>query len=105
MIDLFAGNRLGVQYEAAPTGHGSGTCKRCFLLFTDDMRTGGSVIMKLFLCLLGLVLVIEGIPYFACPDRMKRWIGKIREVPDNQLRIMGFFAMCTGLILAYVFRS
>ena len=61
--------------------------------------------MKLLLCLLGLVLVIEGLPYFAFPDRMKRWMGKIREVPDGQLRIMGFFAMCIGLVLAYVFKS
>ena len=61
--------------------------------------------MKLLLCLLGLVLVIEGLPYFAFPDRMKRWMGKIREVPDSQLRVMGFFAMCIGLVLAYVFKS
>lgn len=61
--------------------------------------------MKLFFCLLGLVLVIEGLPYFAFPDRMKQWIGKIREVPDSQLRIMGFLAVCIGLALAYAFKS
>jgi uncharacterized protein YjeT (DUF2065 family) len=61
--------------------------------------------MKLFLCLLGLVLVIEGIPYFAFPDRMKRWVGRIQEVPDGQLRILGFVAMCAGLVLVYAFKS
>ncbi len=61
--------------------------------------------MKLLFCLLGLVLVIEGLPYFAFPERMKHWMGKIREVPDVQLRIMGFFAMCAGLVLVYVFKS
>ena len=61
--------------------------------------------MKLLFCLLGLVLVIEGIPYFAFPDKMKKWMSKLQEVPDNQLRIMGFLAMCAGLILAYFFKE
>lgn len=73
--------------------------------FIANARTRGSVIMKLLFCLLGLVLVIEGLPYFAFPEKMKHWMGKIREVPDVQLRIMGFFAMCAGLVLVYVFKS
>lgn len=74
-------------------------------LFIANARAGVCVAMKLFFCLLGLVLVIEGLPYFAFPDRMKSWIGKIQEIPDSQLRIMGFFAMCTGLVLVYIFKS
>ncbi len=61
--------------------------------------------MKLLLCLLGLVLVIEGIPYFAFPDKMKKWMSKLQEIPDNQLRVMGFLAMCIGLVLAYFFKE
>ena len=60
--------------------------------------------MKLFLCLIGLVLVIEGLPYFAFPDRMKRWMKKVREIPNPQLRAMGFVAMCIGLVMVYLFR-
>jgi len=60
--------------------------------------------MRLLLCLLGLLLVVEGIPYFAFPDKMKKWMARIQETPDSQLRIMGFAAMCTGLVLAYLFR-
>ncbi|MFH1488722.1 MAG: DUF2065 domain-containing protein [Pseudomonadota bacterium] len=60
--------------------------------------------MKLLFCLLGLVFVIEGIPYFAFPDKMKRWLGKIQEMPDSHLRVMGFVAMCAGLIMAYLFK-
>jgi uncharacterized protein YjeT (DUF2065 family) len=60
--------------------------------------------MKLFLCLIGLVLVIEGLPYFAFPDKMKRWIKKVQEIPNPQLRAMGFVAMCIGLVMAYLFR-
>ena len=61
--------------------------------------------MKLLFCLLGLVLVIEGIPYFAFPDKMKKWMSKLQEVPDTQLRLMGFLAMCAGLVLAYLFKE
>lgn len=61
--------------------------------------------MKLLLCLLGLVLVVEGLPYFAFPDRMKVWMGKMREIPDGHLRAMGFAAMCVGLLMAYLFKE
>ena len=60
--------------------------------------------MRLLLCLLGLLLVVEGIPYFAFPDKMKGWMSKIQETPDSQLRVMGFAAMCVGVAVAYFFR-
>ncbi len=60
--------------------------------------------MKLLFCLLGLVLVIEGLPYFAFPDKMKNWMKKIEELPDPHLRAMGFVAMCIGLVMVYLFR-
>jgi len=60
--------------------------------------------MKLLLCLVGLVLLLEGIPYFAFPDKMKRWMTRIMETPDAHLRIMGFAAMCVGIFLVYLFR-
>ncbi len=60
--------------------------------------------MKLLFCLVGLVLVIEGIPYFAFPDKMKIWMKKIQEIPDPQLRAIGILAMCIGLVMAYLFR-
>ena len=60
--------------------------------------------MKLLLCLVGLVLIVEGLPYFAFPDKMKTWMRKLQEVPDPHLRAMGLLAMCVGLILVYLFR-
>jgi len=60
--------------------------------------------MKLLFCLLGLVFIVEGLPYLAFPDKMKKWSGQIQQVPDNQLRIIGFVAMCFGLLLTYIFR-
>ncbi len=61
--------------------------------------------MKLFFCLIGLVLIVEGLPYFAFPDKMKKWISTIQELPNSHLRIMGFLAMGLGLLLAYFFRE
>jgi len=35
---------------------------------------------------------------------MKKWLQQIQQVPDNQLRIIGFLAMCFGLLLTYIFK-
>jgi len=61
--------------------------------------------MKLLFCLLGLVFIVEGLPYLAFPDKMKKWLRHIQQVPDNQLRMIGFLAMCFGLLLTYLFRE
>jgi len=54
--------------------------------------------------LVGLVLIVEGLPYFAFPDKMKKWMRLIQDVPESQLRVMGFISMCIGLLIAYMFR-
>ena len=61
--------------------------------------------MKLLLCLLGLVLIVEGLPYFAFPDKMKKWSAAMQEMPDSHLRVMGLAAMAIGLLVAYIFRN
>ena len=61
-------------------------------------------IMKLFFCLIGLILVVEGIPYFAFPDKMKKWMNKVQDIPDHLLRVIGFISMCVGFIVVYLFR-
>lgn len=61
--------------------------------------------MKLFFCLIGLVLIVEGLPYFAFPDKMKKWIATMQEIPNTHLRVMGLLAMGIGLVLTYFFRE
>ncbi len=61
--------------------------------------------MKLMFCLLGLVLFVEGLPYFISPEKMKKWMLTIQEVPDSRLRVMGFFAMVLGLLITYFFKE
>ena len=60
--------------------------------------------MKSIFCLLGLVLIVEGLPYFAFPGRMKRWMSTVQEIPDLYLRVMGLLAMGLGLLIAYLTR-
>ena len=61
--------------------------------------------MRFLLCLLGLVLIVEGLPYFAFPDKMKKWMSTVQEIPDAYLRTVGFLAMALGLLVAYFFKE
>ena len=61
--------------------------------------------MKLFLTLIGLVLIVEGLPYFAFPEKMKKWMEIVQKTPDPQLRIMGLVSMCLGLLITYIFHQ
>ncbi len=58
--------------------------------------------MEFFLCVLGMVMIIEGLPYFAFPEKMKLWVQKVLEMPDNSLRWFGFVLMFTGLAMIYM---
>ncbi len=57
--------------------------------------------MRYFLCVIGMVMIVEGLPYFAFPDKMKPWLQKLMAVPDRSLRRMGFGLMVVGLLLVY----
>ncbi len=61
--------------------------------------------MEFFLCVLGMVMVVEGLPYFAFPDKMKFWVQRILEMPDNTLRRFGFVLMVAGIVLVYMGKS
>ncbi len=61
--------------------------------------------MEFFLCVLGMVMIVEGLPYFAAPSKIKVWVQKLVELPDSNLRIMGFLLMAVGLGLIYLGRS
>ena len=58
--------------------------------------------MKFFLCVLGMVMIVEGLPYFAFPEKMKFWVQKVLEMPDSALRKFGLVLMITGLWMIYV---
>ena len=54
-----------------------------------------------FLSVLGLVLIIEGFPYFVFPEQLKRFFAQLPAVPDHHLRMYGLLAMIMGLLLLY----
>ena len=57
--------------------------------------------MEILLCVVGMVMIIEGLPYFAFPARMKFWIQKILITPEGALRKFGLVLMTFGLLLVY----
>jgi len=65
----------------------------------------GKEIMEFFLTVMGMVMIVEGLPYFAAPSKIKIWIQKLAELPDSSLRIIGFLLMFAGLGLVYLGRS
>ena len=58
--------------------------------------------MEFFLCVFGMVMIVEGLPYFAFPEKMKIWVQKILEMSDSALRKFGFVLMITGLMMIYL---
>jgi len=58
--------------------------------------------MDYFLCVLGLVLIIEGLPYFVVPEKMKEVLAKIPQVPAAILRIFGITAIIAGVLLVFI---
>lgn len=58
--------------------------------------------MKLFVTLIGLLLVVEGIPYVLFPEGMQRWLAEVGRMPPRVLRGIGLTALALGLILCYL---
>ncbi len=58
--------------------------------------------MEFFLCVIGMVLFVEGFPYAASPEVVKRGMEKIMEMPDGALRTIGLALMVTGILLVYL---
>nr|WP_320051029.1 DUF2065 domain-containing protein [uncultured Desulfuromonas sp.] len=57
--------------------------------------------MKFFLCVIGVVLVIEGIPWFLSPQGLKRMLLQMLPIPERTLRVMGLLLMLAGLLVVY----
>lgn len=58
--------------------------------------------MKFLVTLLGLVLVLEGLPYAAFPVAMQKWLRQMAGMPPKFLRIFGALAMGAGFFLCYL---
>lgn len=58
--------------------------------------------MNFLLTALGLLLVIEGIPYFAFPEKMQAVMREVEKMPSPVLRWIGFISMVLGLGICYL---
>lgn len=58
--------------------------------------------MDELLTALGLVLILEGAPYFFAPTHMRLWVARLLEAPDALLRRTGLALIVCGVLLVYV---
>jgi len=58
--------------------------------------------MKLLLLLVGMVFILESLPYVAFPEAMRGWLAKLSQTPAGQLRVIGIIIMAVGFLLCYV---
>ena len=56
----------------------------------------------LLLKALCLVLVVEGIPLFLAPQRMRAAAAMLLQMNDRSLRIIGLCSMLLGALLIYI---
>jgi uncharacterized protein YjeT (DUF2065 family) len=61
--------------------------------------------MRYFLCVMGMVMILEGLPYFGWPEEMKQWLKKVIETPDQDLRKIGAVLSAVGMLLVFLGRS
>jgi uncharacterized protein YjeT (DUF2065 family) len=57
--------------------------------------------MKILFLLVGMVLILEGLPYVAFPESMREWLKKISEMKPEFLRMLGLLSMSSGLIICW----
>ena len=57
--------------------------------------------MKILFLLVGMVMILEGIPYVAFPDAMRDWLRTISEMKPEHLRILGLVSMAAGLCVCW----
>jgi len=57
--------------------------------------------MKILLLLIGMVFILEGIPYVASPESMQEWLRKISAMKAEHLRILGLLSMGAGLLICW----
>ncbi len=59
---------------------------------------------KLIWIAFGLVLIIEGLPYFLFPERAVALLRQLEDAGPGPLRLFGFLAMMAGVVFLLVGR-
>jgi hypothetical protein len=50
---------------------------------------------------MGMVFIVEGLPYLVFPEKLKIYLIKISTLPYKTLRAIGISAILLGLVLLY----
>jgi uncharacterized protein YjeT (DUF2065 family) len=58
--------------------------------------------MKLLITLIGLVFILEGLPYLTFPEAMQKWLRQLIEMRQAQVRIVGLLAVGLGLLIIFI---
>ena len=59
----------------------------------------------LIILIIGSVMVIEGLPYFLFPDKIKIYLLQIQQLDTNVMRRLGLMLIVFGLVLVYLMKS
>ena len=54
---------------------------------------------------LGIVLIVEGMPRFLSPRNTKRMLSELFRMDDKTLRGVGLVFMLAGLLIVYIAKS
>ncbi len=55
--------------------------------------------MSFLLSVVGVVLIVEGMPWFLSPGGIKNFLIRVHAVPNATLRFFGLTAMIVGLLI------
>lgn len=58
--------------------------------------------MKSLLVVVGLVFILEGVPWFLSPLRVRKLLLDLSRLPEAVLRGCGLLAMAIGLLLVWI---
>ena len=58
--------------------------------------------MKLLITLIGLVFILEGLPYLTFPEAMQNWLRQLIDMRPAQVRIVGLLAVSLGLLIIFI---
>jgi len=58
--------------------------------------------MKFFLCVIGGMMILEGLPFAAFPERMKMGMQQLLGLAPDILQKAGFVFVILGFLLIYI---
>ena len=57
--------------------------------------------LDFILSVFGMVMIIEGLPHFTFPAKMKAYMKQLSGLPEKTLRTLGLVLMLMGLLFVY----